>query len=120
MSINIRKIRDRIAKMNSAWAQGAPAVSFKGIKQEDFQAKIAAAAAADQEIANTEAQLIIQKDQRDALYTELNGDSVDIREGVEGSRDFGKGHPIYEAMGFVGDSSRKSGLTRKKTPTPKA
>ena len=119
MPINVKQIRDRITKMNSAWAQGAQTVSFKGIKQVDFHAKIVAAAAEDQDIADAEAQLIMKKDHRAGLYADLNSDSVKVREGVEGHEDFGKDHPIYEAMGFVSDSNRKSGLTRKKTPTPK-
>lgn len=118
MPVNVKKIRDRVTKMNNAWAQGAATIVFKGVKQVDFQANILAAAAAEQEIANLEAQLGMKKDQRDDKYTNLNNDSVKIRDGVEGHEDFGLDHPLYEAMGFVRESTRKSGLTRKKTPTP--
>ena len=48
----------------------------------------------------------------------LNTDSVKVRDGVEGHEDFGTDHPIVEAMGFVRESTRKSGLTRKKASSP--
>ena len=45
-----------------------------------------------------------------------------IVEGVIGHEDFGKDSALYEALGFVRKSQRKSGLTRKKnkevTPMP--
>ena len=39
--------------------------------------------------------------------------------GVKGDPDFGEDSDLYEAMGYVRKSERKSGLTRKKkTPPP--
>jgi hypothetical protein len=34
--------------------------------------------------------------------------------------DYGDDHPLVDARGFVRDSERKSGLTRKKEPKPPA
>jgi hypothetical protein len=119
MPVNVKKIRERVTRMSSAWAQGASTVNFKGIKRTDFQAAIQAAAALDQEIADMEAQIGMKKDQRDKMYADLNTDSVKVRDGVEGHEDFGTDHPIVEAMGFVRESTRKSGLTRKKASSPK-
>src|SRR6266480_3511422 len=99
MPVPTKKIRERVTQMNNAWAQGAPTVTFKGIKRADFQTDILAAAGDDQEIANLEAQLKMKKDGRDAKYAKLNDNSVSIRDGVEGHEDFGSDHPIYEAMG---------------------
>jgi hypothetical protein len=113
-----KRIRERVTQMNNAWLQGAPTVKFKGVTQTGFQADIQAAAADDQAIADMETQLRMKKDGRDAKYAKLSDDSVKIRDGVEGHEDFGSDHPIYEAMGFVRDSTRKSGLTRKKKTEP--
>lgn len=110
-----KEIRERVTKMNNAWAQGAPTAVFKGITQAAFQADIAGAAADDQEIADLEAQVKIKKTARDERYKGLSDTSVKVRDGVEGHADFGPDHPIYEAMGFVRTSDRKSGLSRKKT-----
>jgi len=112
-----KQTRDRVTTMNNAWKQGAPAAVFRGISQPAFQADINAAAAEEQEIANLEAQLQLKKVSVDARYKKLNEDSIKVRDGVEGHEDFGSDHPLLEAMGFVRSSERKSGLTRKKTPS---
>ncbi|MDT5123604.1 MAG: hypothetical protein QOC96_3086 [Acidobacteriota bacterium] len=113
-SNNNKKIRERVIKMNNAWKQGAPTVTFKGIKQSDFQTDIESAAAKDQEIADLEAQVQMKKQERDAIYRKLNDDSIKVRDGVEGDINFGTNHPLYEGMGFTTDDNRASGLTRKK------
>ncbi len=119
MPLNNKQVRERVTKMNSAWAQGAPTVTFRGITQAAFQADIQGAAADDQAIDEMEAQLKMKKTARDERYKKLNNNSNSVRDGVEGHSDFGPDHPIYEAMGFVRTSDRKSGLTRKKTePEP--
>jgi len=100
--------------MNTAWAQGAQTVTFRGIKQAVFQAKIQNAAAIEQEHADLQAQLRIKANERDSIYSSLNDDSINVREGIEGHEDFGKDHPLYEGMGFKLESDRASGLTRKK------
>ena len=109
-----KKIKERVTKMNNAWKQGAPTVTFKGITQPAFQADIESAAAKEQEIADLEAQVQMRKQERDALYQGLNDDSIKVRDGVEGDVNFGTNHPLYEGMGFTTDDNRKSGLTRKK------
>ncbi|PYS52058.1 MAG: hypothetical protein DMF68_02520 [Acidobacteria bacterium] len=117
MAVHTKKIKERVTRMNNAWKQGAPTAVFKGINQPDFQAEIERAATKDQEIADLEAQVKIKKAERDALYSKLNADSIKVRDGVEGDVNFGTNHPLYEGMGFTIDDNRKSGLTRKKTPS---
>lgn len=112
--INFKKIKERILKMNDAWRQLAAGVKFRNISPADFQAKIDAAAASDQRVADLEAQKKAEMNTRSALYRELNDMSVDVREGVEGDSNFGPDSPLYSAMGFIAESLRKSGLTRKK------
>ena len=114
MSVHSKHIRERVTKMNSAWKQGAPTASFKGIKQSDFQTGIEAASSIEQEISSLEAQLKLKKNERDAAYQKLQDDSIKVRDGVEGNADYGTNHPLYEAMGFTLEANRKSGLTRKK------
>ena len=117
---NNKKIRERVGRMNSAWAQGAASAPFNGISQADFDTRFKAALAEDQAIADDEARLSLRKDHRDSLWQNLNNDSIKVRDGIEGDPGFGRGHPLLDAMGFVSDSQRKSGLTRKKkagTPT---
>jgi hypothetical protein len=114
MPINTKRIKERVTHMNNAWKQGAAAVTFKGIKQSDFQASIDSAASIEEEIATLESQLRMKKNERDAAYQKLNEDSVNVRDGIEGNENYGANHPLYEAMGFTLESNRKSGLTRKR------
>jgi hypothetical protein len=113
-----KRIRERVTQMNDAWSQGASTTVFGGIGQTQFDTKIKAAAATDQEVDDMEAALTLKKRFRDGLYDELNDDSVKILAGVKGDPAFGDDHPLLEAMGFVRDSERKTGLTRKKEPKP--
>ena len=118
MATATKRIRERVTQMNDAWEQGAANAVFNGITQPQFDTKIKAATAADQEIDDMEAALTLKKRFRDGLYDELNDDSVKILAGLKGDPAFGDNHPLVEAMGFVRDSERKSGLTRKKEPKP--
>lgn len=114
-----KRIRERVTQMNDAWAGGAPDAVFGGISQPQFDTKIKAADAADKEIDDLEAALSLKKQSREGLYADLYEDSVKILAGLKGDHRFGDDHPLVDAMGFVRDSERKSGLTRKKDPKPK-
>jgi hypothetical protein len=71
MAIATKRIRERVTRINNAWTQGAPTATFGGITRTDFSTRIQAAAAADQEIADDEAQLLLKKQNRDNLYGRL-------------------------------------------------
>jgi hypothetical protein len=116
--LNNKQVRERVEKMNSAWAQGASSIPFGGITQTAFEGEITGVAADDQEIANLQAQVKMKQTARDERYKRINGMSIKVRDGVEGHADFGPNHPIIDAMGFVRTSDRKSGLTQKKTGPP--
>jgi len=115
-----KEIRDRVTRMNTAWAQGAPTITFRKITQAGFQADINAVAAEEQELADMEAQAQMKRTSIENKYKKLGEDSNNIREGVEGHEDFGPDHAMIEAMGFVRASDRKSGLTRKKNQPAKS
>lgn len=112
--IDVKKVRDRVNRMNTAWAEGAPAAAFGNIRQTDFQTEIEAAATQDQAINDLKAQLTIEQDRRDDLYRALDNKSDLVANGVRGDVAFGPDSPLYGAMGFIRKSERASGLTRKK------
>jgi len=118
MPVPTKRIRERVTQMNDAWAQGAPAAVFNGISQTQFDTKINAAALADKEIDDMEAALDLKKQLRDGLYERLNDDSIKVVAGIKGDPAYGDDHPILDPMGFVRDSKKKSGLTRKKKSKP--
>ena len=118
MPTQTKKIRERVTQMNDGWSQGAENTAFSGITQTQFDTRIKAAAAFDREVEEMEAALVLKKQFRDGLYEALNDDSVRIIAAVKIHPDYGDDHPLVDAMGFVRDSERKSGLTRKKEPKP--
>jgi hypothetical protein len=63
-------------------------------------------------------QVKLKKTELEERYKNLSKMSIDVRDGVEGHADFGNDHPLYDAMGFVRFSDRKSGLTQKKSGPP--
>ena len=116
--VNIKEIIARVAKMLDAWRQGAPDVKFMNISQAAFQADYDEVQTELQAIADAEASIKMRKVAVAAKAAGLQKKSVRVREGVEGDSAYGNDSPLYAAMGFVIDSLRKSGLTRKKdTPT---
>ena len=114
MAVPTKRIRERVNRINDAWAQGASTAVFNGISQTQFDTKVKAAASADQEIDELEAALTLKKQLRDGLYEALWDDSVKVHAGIKGHPEFGDDHPILDPMGFVRDSQRKTGLTRRK------
>lgn len=112
--VNIKDIMKRVLKMVDAWRQGAPSAKFMNVTQAEFQADYDAVAADLQEIADLEATVKMKKVAVAAKAADLQKKSVRVREGVEGDPNYGSDSPLYAAMGFVIDSLRKSGLTRKK------
>jgi hypothetical protein len=100
--------------MNNAWKQGDDTAVFKAITQSAFQTELDGAATDEQQIADMEAQVKMKKTALEERYKKISKLTNDVRDGVEGHADFGNDHPLYDAMGFVRSSDRKSGLTRKK------
>lgn len=111
-----KRIGERADEINGGWKQDAVAkdVRFMNIAQEQYQAAIDECDAEDARVAEIEARLRDVKDGRDDKYRNLNTMSVKVREGVEGSPDYGDDSPLYGSMGFKRKSERASGLTRKK------
>lgn len=112
--VNKKKINERAVKMDDAWEQGAPKAVFMGVSQADFRAERDAIAAKEAARDNLLAQLKIADDEISDAYDKLDDTMVKVRNGVAGDKDFGTDSPLYGAMGFVRDSERKTGLTRKK------
>ena len=113
--VQIKRIKEKVLRILNAWLEGATAViEFRSTKRADFEARIVQAQVLEDEAADLRAQASLKDDQRDAIYRQLEADAVDIREGVEGHKDYGDDSPLYGLMGFVRKSERKSGLTHKK------
>ena len=109
--------QERMQRMLNAWQTLAPAKSFGGMTFAQFETAAQPAIDARGLIDDLEDQLTAAINAREnadnAFATKaqlvVNGVLADPTEGPDGA--------LYEAMGYTRKSERKSGLTRKTTPT---
>jgi hypothetical protein len=92
----------------------APDVKFKGkgLAELDPQAELCFGSRRHLlELDHETSEEVINREAQDAKALAIIDEIVD---GVIGHPDFGDDSPLYEALGFVRKSRRKSGLTRKR------
>lgn len=112
--VAVKRIKKKVIRILNAWNELAPDVlKFRKTLRADFAARIAAGQTVEDEIADLRVRLKAKENERDAIYSSLEDDGVDVRKGVSGHEDYGSDSPLYGAMGFKRDSERESGLTRK-------
>ena len=101
------------------WKELAPDETISDLKVADFETEINKSVNIRVKIANGEAEITNDKQLRDTIDETNYQLAQRIVSAVAGHPKFGKDSGLYDAMGFVTKSARKSGLTRKKkTPTP--
>ena len=109
---------EKLAKLINAWETLRPAKGFGGMTLAEFKTAVQPSFAKRTAITQLQATLTALLDQRDdadgdsagAMQLVVNGVKADPAEGEDGE--------LYEAMGYVRKSERKSGLTKKKPVTP--
>jgi hypothetical protein len=101
----------------SAWETLRPAKSFSGMTLAQFKAKVQPSLDARASIATLENQLIAAKDQREAADNAALAATLLAVNAIKGDPDEGENGELYEAMGYVRKSERKSGLHRTAKPT---
>ncbi len=107
---------EKIKRFINAWETLRPEKSFAASTLAEAKAKIQPSLDARTQITTLENQLLAAKNQREDadvqslqfIATAVNAVKGDPTEGDDGE--------LYEAMGFVRRSERKSGLTRAKKP----
>jgi hypothetical protein len=110
----------KIQNVITAWDTLAKTSSFSGMTLDEFQAAVKPSFDRRKEIAAIEDQftsLINQRNDADEVSLEKCNLVVNA---VKGDPAFGEDSALYESMGYVRKSERKTGLTRKKKekPTP--
>ena len=108
---------DRFTRMIDAWGKYAPNRIFGGLTLDQFKNLTLPAFEARKQIKALEDQMLPLINTRDAADAAGNAKAQLVVNGVIGDVEFGPDSSLYEAMGYVRKSERKTGLTRKKKPT---
>jgi hypothetical protein len=116
-TLNPKKNIELLQKTVAALREFAPDKAFGGIKLSDFEPNV--------EVCHQNREAIIDHEnagkgltaKRDADDEAALAKRELIINGIIGDPEFGPDSALYEAMGYVRKSERKSGLTRKKNKT---
>lgn len=106
----------KIQNILTAWKTLAPTASFNGMTLAQFEAAVQPSFDARESISQKEDEMTkLINDRNTADSTSL--DKCDsVVKAVVADPTFGDDSALYETMGYVRKSDRKSGLTRKTTP----
>lgn len=107
---------EKMLKIENAWETLAPDSAFGGMKLPDFKTLIQPSLDARARLDEIKAE-----EDKAAMERDHNDDKVGAKietivAGVVADPNFGNDSALYEAMGYIPKSKRKSGLTRKKKP----
>lgn len=109
---------EKIAAVLQAWKDLRPDKSFAGMTLAQFTAKVQPSLDARAQIDTLNNQLTAAADQRDDADVESLKQVLLVVNAVKGDPAEGEDGELYEAMGYVRKSERKSGLTQKAKTTP--
>ena len=114
---NSKQIKEKLDRVISAWEMLAPLKPFGGFTLAQFKAAVQPSY--DTRIAEheLEVQLAATRAERDNSDKVSIGALLRVVDGVKSDPTEGPDSDLYDAMGYVRKSARKSGLTKKK-PTP--
>ena len=107
--------KDVLAEINTftqAWSDLAPTASFAGLTLDQYKAKVKASLDARDEIDQLNNKLTSAQDKRDAADVIASGIKQKVVKAVVGDVNYGDDSDLYDAMGYVRKSAKKSGLKR--------
>jgi len=115
-----RAIEAKLNTVIGGWRKLRPTKKFSGMTVEEFAASVQPSFAHRASLIELETELTAVTSQRDdADATSLEQVNL-IVNSVKGDKDEGEDGELYEAMGYIRKSERKSGLTKKKQASPPA
>lgn len=107
-----------IKDIATAWVNEAAEVSFGGMTLAQYKTKVKPSADARAEVDRMEKLLATAINRREDADKASNTTNQLVVNGVKGDPAYGEDCDLYEAMGYVRKSERKSGLSRGKKPAP--
>lgn len=116
-----KAIEEKLNTVIKAWKKLRPTKKFSGLTSDEFATAVQASFTHRARIIELETELTAVTSQRDAADIASLQQVNLIVNSVKGDKDEGEDGELYEAMGYIRKSERKSGLTKKKsTPAPAA
>jgi hypothetical protein len=97
----------------TAWSTLAPAASFGGMTLTQFKAKVQPSFDARTALEAIEVQQTSALDTRNTADVVTSATNQLVVNGVKGDPNYGDDSELYDAMGYVRKSARRSGLTKK-------
>ena len=113
-----KKNEEKMMDVLNGWKTIASGKSFGGMTLAQFQAFVDASIAPRQRLIELSDETVEQQTIRDTADLTTLAKIELVVAGVIADPDHGSDSALYEAMGYVRKSERKSGLTRKKSETP--
>lgn len=108
-----QNLKNRLEKQVTAWGQIAPQQQFAGYSLEDFQGVVAQIVTVDDELRQLTALAKAATKRRAENRLVAKKASVRILLAMKSHPDHGPDSALVKASGFVTESERRSGLTRK-------
>ncbi|HMW41476.1 MAG TPA: hypothetical protein PLP08_09205 [Plasticicumulans sp.] len=103
---------DQIVAVGDAWKRYAADKTLAGLTLEQFQQRATECRQALRRVEDLENQLLGARNERERLFREMKQLIMYIKNAVSGDPSLGPDSSMYEAMGYVRTSDRKSGLKR--------
>lgn len=121
MASGSKKTEQAIKDITTAWENEAAEASFGGMTLAQYKAKVKPSADARAEVDRLDKLMTAAINRREDADRVSNETNQLVVNGVKGDPNFGEDCDLYEAMGYVRKSERKSGLSRgkKAAETPK-
>lgn len=117
MAYNPKQNEKKINDIIKAWSRFAPAKTFGGMTLVQFKDKVKASLDSREIITQLETDIDTEQTNRDtADMASLFAASLVVNS-VKGDPEHGEDSPLYEAIGYIRKSARKTGARRSKKTT---
>ena len=120
MPVAPKEMEEKIDRVTNAWETLRADKPFAAMSLTQFKNKVKGSLDARAKIAGLESQLTAALNERDDADQASNEALQFVVKAVKGDPVEGEDGELYEAMGYVRKSERRSGLSRKKPTNPQS
>ena len=118
MIANPKRNMEKLERIHNAWKTLKPEKTFGGMSLSEFESFVGACRTTRDAVRESETRLGDALTERDAKDDLALAKAQLVKNGVLADPLEGVNSPLYEALGYVRQADKKSGLTRRKKATP--